>query len=183
MKSGRGFLSIFDSLTDRILCVVGAALFSQGPEFMQQYLQRLGGHLDEARRQLATFQKTADQAGLTLDQFISQTAANADSAVANLGGVMTDSDERVTALQTAHDALLQAALWERPFVFLRHLDTGIARATAGVYQPAVPTTAEGLIYAFAGMLFILALYHLGLKRLFGLVFARSRAPATARAGA
>lgn len=181
MKSGRGFLSIFDSLTDRILCVVGAVLLSQGPEFMQQYLQRLGGHLDEARRQLAVFQKTADQAGLTLDKFISQTAANADPAVAKLGGVMADAAERVTSLQSAHDTLLQAALWERPFVFVRHLDTGIARATAAVYQPAVPTTAEGLVYALAGMLLMLALYHFGLKRLFGLFFARSSAPAKAAA--
>jgi hypothetical protein len=183
MKPGRGFLSLFDSLTDRILCVVGAVLLSQGPEFMQQYLQRLGGHLDEARRQLTIFQQTADQAGLSLDKFISQTAANADPAVAKLGGVMTDAVERVASLQSAHDALLQSALWERPFVFLRHLDTGIARATTVVYQPAVPTTAEGLVYALAGMLLILAFYHLGLKRLFGLVFARSRAPTTARAGA
>lgn len=176
MKTGRGFLSVFDSLTDRILCVVGAVLLSQGPEFMQQYLQRLGGHLDEARRHLAAFQKTADQAGLTLDRFISQTAANADPAVAKLGGVMTDAIERVSSLQIAHDALLHAALWERPFLFLRHLDPAIARATGAVYQPAVPTTAEGLVYALAGMLLILALYHLGVKRLLGL-FVRTPAPA------
>lgn len=176
MKTGRGFLSVFDSLTDRILCVVGAVLLSQGPEFMQQYLQRLGGHLDEARRHLGAFQKTADQAGLSLDRFINQTAANADPAVAKLGGVMTDAIERVNSLQTAHDALLHAALWERPFVFLRHLDPGIARATGSVYQPAVPTTAEGLVYALTGMLLILALYHLGVKRLLGL-FVRAPAPA------
>jgi hypothetical protein len=69
-----------------------------------------------------------------------------------------------------------AALWERPFVFLRHLDAGIARAAGTVYQPAVPTTAEGLVYALTGMLFILALYHLGVKRLLGL-FVRTPAPA------
>lgn len=40
------FRDIFVGVT----AVVGAALFSQLPEFMQQYLQRLGGHLDEARR-------------------------------------------------------------------------------------------------------------------------------------
>jgi len=28
----------------------GAVLLAQAPEFLQQYLQRLGGHLDEARR-------------------------------------------------------------------------------------------------------------------------------------
>lgn len=163
MKSGRGFLRIFDNLIDRILCVLGAVLFSQGPEFMQQYLQRLGGHLDEARRQLAVFQQTAVQAGLSLDQFILQTGANPDPAVARLGDVMSGAVERVSALQSAHDALLHSALWERPFVFLRHLDIAIARATGAVYQPAVPTTAEGLVYALAGMLVILAIYHFGFK--------------------
>jgi hypothetical protein len=31
---------------------VGAGILTQGPEFLQQYLQRLSGHLDEARRLL-----------------------------------------------------------------------------------------------------------------------------------
>lgn len=182
MSPGRRFLSLFDSLTDRILCVIGAVLFSQGPEFMQQYLQRLGGHLDEARRQLAAFQRTADQAGLTLEAFIRKTSGNADVDVARLGGVMNDAVERVASLQSAHDALLHAALWERPFVFLRHLDPTIARATGTVYQPAVPTTVEGLLYALAGMMLMLALYHLGVKRLFAL-FTRPRAPDPSRAPA
>ncbi len=176
MKSGREFLRIFDSLIDRILCVLGAILFSQGPEFMQQYLQRLGGHLDEARRQLAVFQQTAAQAGLSLDQFISQTGANPDTSVARLGGVMSGAVERVSTLQSAHDALLHAALWERPFVFVRHLDVAIARATGAVYQPAVPTTAEGLLYALAGMLVFLALYHFGFKRVFALFGRRTPTP-------
>ncbi len=177
MKSGRGFLNLFDSLTDRILCVLGAVLFSQGPEFMQQYLQRLGGHLDEARRQLAIFQDTATKAGATLDQFIQQTGANPDPGVARLGGVMTDAVERAGLLQAAHDALVQAALWERPFVFLRHLDLEIARATGAIYQPAVPTTLEGLVYALAGMLVLLALYHLVLKRGLAGLFRRRPTPA------
>jgi hypothetical protein len=180
MKSGRGFLSVFDGLADRVLCVLGAVLFSQGPEFMQQYLQRLGGHLDEARRQLALFQKTAREAGLSLEEFIQRTAASAEPSVAKLAGLMTESAERVAALQTAHDALLHASLWARPFVFLRHLDVPIAKATAIVFQPAVPTTAEGLLYAFAGMLVMLALYHWGLRRLLGLL-SRPRDPVQAAA--
>jgi hypothetical protein len=168
MKSGRGFISIFDSLTDRVLCVFGAILFSQGPEFMQQYLQRLGGHLDEARHQLAIYHNTSAQAGLSFDQFVAKTNANADTDVARLGGVMADAADRVISLQSAHDALFHSALWERPFIFVRHLDIGIARATGAAYQPAVPTTAEGLVYALSGMLLILALYHLGLKNTFRL---------------
>jgi hypothetical protein len=33
-----------------IWCCAVAAVFCQAPEFLQQYLQRLGGHLDEVRR-------------------------------------------------------------------------------------------------------------------------------------
>lgn len=180
MKSGRGFLNVFDSIIDRILCVLGAVLFSQGPEFMQQYLQRLGGHLAEAQRQLAIFQSTAAQAGASLEQFIGQTGANSDPGVARLGGVMTDAVERTGSLQSAHDALVQAALWERPFVFLRHLDLEIARDTGAIYKPAVPTTLEGSAYALAGMLVFLAIYHFVLKRGLAALFRRqpTRAAAT-----
>ncbi len=175
MKSGREFLGMFDGVIDRILCVLGAVLFSQGPEFMQQYLQRLGGHLGEARRQLVVFEQTAAQAGLSLDRFIAQTNSNPDPAVAKLAGVMSDAAERAASLQAAHESLLHASLWERPFVFLAHLDVGIARATGAIYRPAVPTTIEGLIYALAGMLVFLALYHFGFKLGLSLFTRRIRA--------
>lgn len=180
MKTGRRFLGVFDSLIDRILCVLGAVLFSQGPEFMQQYLQRLGGHLAEAQRQLASFQAAAAEAGVPLERFISQTGATADPGVARLGGIMSDTVQRVSSLQAAQDTLFHASLWVRPVVFLRHLDLGIGRATWAVYRPAVPTTIEGFIYALTGMLVFLALYHFGLKPLPALFTGRSPPSAKAR---
>ena len=164
MKLGGTLLGAGDGLMDRVLCVLGAVLFCQFPEFMQQYLQRLGGHLDEARRQLHQFQDTAAQSGLTLERFIAQTAANAEPAVAKLSGVMTATVDRVGDLTAAQAALQNATIWSRPFVFVAHLDLPIARATWGIFRPAVPTTLEGLIYALAGMLVLLALYHFGLKK-------------------
>ena len=166
MNLGRKIVGAGDTLIDRALCVVGAVLFSQVPEFMQQYLQRLGGHLDEARRQLAQFRHAAAQSGLTLDRLISQTAANADPAVAKLSGVMTDTVMRAEHLQAAHDAILGASLWTRPFFFIRYLEADIARGTWNIFQPAVPTTAEGLVYALLGMLVLLSLYHFGVRRPF-----------------
>lgn len=163
MNPGRTLLGAADGLLDRVLCVAGAVLFSQAPEFMQQYLQRLGGHLDEARFQLAQFQRAAAQSGLTLERLISQTTANSDPAVARLGGVMTDAVQRADALAQAQDAILHASLWTRPFVFLRHMDSDIARATWTIFRPAVPTTAEGLVYALVGVAVLLGLYHLGVK--------------------
>ena len=159
MKLGRAFIGLSDGFIDRLLCVVGVIVFSQAPEFIQQYLQRLGGHLDEARRQLAQFRDVAAQSGLTLDRLIAQTSSNTDTAVAKLGGVMTHSVERVAELESAQAAIQNASLWSKPFVFARHVDPTIAQATWDIYRPAVPTTVEGLIYALLGMFVFLALYH------------------------
>ncbi|HEY4299675.1 MAG TPA: DUF2937 family protein [Candidatus Didemnitutus sp.] len=181
MMTARTLVGAGDGLLDRALCVLGAVVFSQAPEFMQQYLQRLGGHLDEARRQLRQFQDTAAQSGLTLDRFITQTNTNSDPAVAKLGGVMSDAVTRVDILDAARSAIQNAPLWERPVVFLRHLDLRIAHATWSDFKPAVPTTAEGLVYAVCGMLVLLALYHFGVKYPIRGLRARRKVPAVARA--
>ncbi len=163
MKPAAKLLGFGEGLLDRMLCVVGAVGFSQAPEFMQQYMQRLGGHLDEARRQLMQFEQAAAQSGLTLQRFIAQTSTNADTAVAKLGGVMTRTVTRVDSLESAQTALQNASIWTRPFVFLRHLDSSIAHGTWSIFKPAVPTTAEGLVYALLGMLVLIGLYHFGIK--------------------
>lgn len=146
-------------LLDRLLCVLGAVSFSQGPEFIQQYLQRLGGHVDEARRQVSQYEQVAGQSGLSLDQFIAQTNANQDAAVAKLGTVMSDANTRLQHLEATQNAIAQSSLFERPFVFLRNVDTEIAQSTWAIFKPAVPTTAEGLAYAIIGMLLLLGVYH------------------------
>ena len=180
MNPGKTLLGAGEGLLDRALCVIGTVIFSQIPEFMQQYLQRLGGHLDEARRQLQQFHQTAEQSGLTLDRLIGQTTANADPAVAKLGGVMTEAMTRVDTLASAQAAIHDASLWTRPFVFLRHMDPAIAHATWSIFKPAVPTTLEGLVYALSGMLVLLGLYHLGIKLPVSRAWARRSARKTAR---
>lgn len=147
------------TLVDRILCVLGAVLFSQAPEFMQQYLQRLGGHLAEARRQFAQFEEIAKQAGKNVHELATQYAANADPAVVSMGKLVNDAELRMNTLASAEAALRDASVWTRPFVFLRDLDWEIARGTGGIFKPAVPTTLEGLLYGLIGVIVILALYH------------------------
>lgn len=158
-RPARAALKTGENLIDRAICVGGAILFSQAPEFMQQYLQRLGGHLAEARRQLQQFEEVARQTGQTLDHLITTTRANADQAVAKLGGVMDGAVSRVAELSAAEVALREASPFTRPFVFLRHLDLDIAHDTWAVFLPAVPTTLEGVMYAGVGMVLLLGLYH------------------------
>jgi ABC-type transporter Mla subunit MlaD len=152
-------LNTSEKILDRILCVAGAVLFSQAPEFMQQYLQRLGGHLAEARRHLEQFQNVAKQTGQTLEQLIATSKANADAAIAKLGGVMDAASTRVAELSSAESAIRDASPFTRPFEFLRHVDHEIANATWAVFKPAVPTTLEGVLYASVGLVVLLALYH------------------------
>jgi hypothetical protein len=148
-----------EHLFDRILCVAGAVVFSQAPEFMQQYLQRLEGHLDEARATLARFQAAAAQANLTLDQLVEAANRNADPAMAKLASVAHDTALRVARLSADDAALRGASIATRPFVFLARADWSIARRTLDIYRPAVPTTLEGLLYALLGVLLALTLYH------------------------
>jgi hypothetical protein len=100
--------------------------------------------------------------------------------VARLGGVMTAAIARVDTLESAQSAMQGATLWSRPFVFLRHLDPAIAHSTWVIFRPAVPTTVEGLVYALAGLLVLLAAYHLGVKLTVGRI-ARARARRAANA--
>jgi len=159
MRWLKPLFSAGETLIDRILCVVGAVLFSQGPEFMQQYLQRLGGHLAEARRQYAQFEEIAGRAGRTVRELAAQYIANTDPSVVGMGRLIGETETRINTLSAAEAALRDASVWERPFVFLRQLDWEIARGTSGVYKPAVPTTLEGLLYALAGVIMVLVLYH------------------------
>jgi len=154
------FARFLEKLIDRVLCVAGAVGLSQAPEFFQQYLQRLGGHLDEARRILARFELVAKESGISLAQLIETTRAQSAAPVAKLGNVMAEAQSRVEALFAAERALRDAALWERPWVFMRHLDPEIARGAWAAFKPAVPVTTEGFCYAAAGMLIALGLYQL-----------------------
>jgi hypothetical protein len=152
-----------ERLFDRILCVVGAVLFSQAPEFMQQYLQRLEGHLDEARLAVDRFKDAAAQSGMSLDQLVAGASQNPDPSMGKLGGVIRAAVARVGELDAADTALRHASVWARPFVFVAHLDRGVARATLAIYRPAVPTTAEGFLYAGCGIIVVLTLYHLAIR--------------------
>lgn len=152
-----------EQLLDRILCVLGAVLFSQVPEFMQQYLQRLGGHLDEARLTLSRFREAAAQSGMTLDQLVAGANQNPEQSMRSIGGVIQGAAARVDELAAADAALRHASAWTRPFVFAEHVDWGIARATWAIYRPAVPTTAEGFMYAAVGIILVLSLYHLAVR--------------------
>ncbi len=162
MTAIRGPVKFIDGLVDRLSAVIGAVALSQFPQFYGQYIQRLGGHLDEARLMLDQYKKTAASLSLTLDQYIKEHLESGSEVFVSTGEVINALAERYETLEKAYLALQDANIYNRWVVFLREVDWSIAAGTWENFVPGIPTTAEGLIYAMCGLLLGWALYS-GLK--------------------
>jgi hypothetical protein len=135
-----------DSLGGASVAAVGGGAASQWREFLQQYLQRLGGHVDEARRNLEHLTGLHD------------VAAPAQQTV--LADMIYDSEARTATLAEALQRLREADPVTQPLVFLRHMEPAVAQATLEAFQPALPLDAASLMWAGAGMVLALLLYEL-----------------------
>jgi hypothetical protein len=133
-----GPFSFIRNIFSGAFATVGAAAFSQVPSFMQQYLQRLGGHRDEALRFVENL----------------RARANVDT------NLLTESETRLRELSQAIDSLSLAGNFSRPRAFIANFDPDIARATAEIFQPAVPITPEGFVYAGIGVIVGVTLFSL-----------------------
>jgi uncharacterized protein (DUF1778 family) len=156
-------LSLFDGILDRIFSVIGAAVFSQIPEFMQQYIQRLGGHVDEAQHHVGLIKKAAKLSGHSLSTYIETFITDTDPTIVQQGQLIQRTIERARELAEALQAISNASVFTKPFIFLAKIRYPIAKATLENFQPAVPITVENLIYALIGLFFALGFYQFVVK--------------------
>ena len=127
----------------------GAVGLSQFPEFSQQYLQRLGGTVDELSRVVEQFDQDAADLDLTRDQALSQLAQGGDFGAARADS-MADNIQRLDRLQGDLASLQGAGPFTRASLVTHMSDTDIARKTLDAYKPAVPATFEGGSFAAIG---------------------------------
>jgi len=153
-------LRFLSGLLDRLAALLGATLLAQFPQFYGQYLQRLGGHIDELRRTLSAYEQAAATLGLSLDQYIEEHLAADSQVIASSGEIIADLAARLWQLEEALQALVSATPLTRWFVFIRHADWSIARQCWHSFTPGLPTTPEGLVYAGVGLLLGWFLYSL-----------------------
>ena len=125
-----------------ILAAAGIAA-SQAQVFMVQYVQRLGGHLDEAKSQLSNVQH-----GLRY-QLMSETVRKELEA---------DAQARVNELQNAYHAIADAPFFVKPFALMRHADPVMLNGTWHDFVPAIPATADSIAYIIAAMLLAFMVY-------------------------
>lgn len=145
------------------LALLGAAVFSQEPEFLQQYAQRVGGAASEIERALAEQTGSAQRNGLTLDQSIDRLKASPDQPVADQGRILERQRDRARTLRGHYESIVHGGAVDRLTLFPFRLDFALAADTAAIYAPAVPLTLEGGIAAAIGF---------ALGWLFGLVVLR-----------
>lgn len=135
----------FDNLGSALSGAGGGMGLSQAPAFTHAYLQRLGGHIDEARRTLELIER-GELLG-ELNMVDRETAAIQFSA-------------RVDELEQAFSAISDAAPLLQPLVMLQHADTEIARRAWEAFTPAVPVDVHSLVYTGSGVVVALLLYEL-----------------------
>lgn len=143
-------------LSQGLAAVAGAVLVSQFPAFFDQYLQSLGGRLDQARLHAGRIVAAARESGLEVAAYLARFAESSDPAIRAQGDVTAAALADADRLGAAYGALANAGPGVKPFVLMRHLDGSVAAATAERFAPAAPLTLEGLIYATLGALLALA---------------------------
>lgn len=128
----------------------GALCLSQGPEYAQQYRQRLGGAIDELRLVAGRFEADARAVGETREGALGRLAGNPDELARRQGEGMRATLARLDRLEGQRRAMDEAGPFRRMLVLLRDPDPGIARGALEVFEPAVPVTTEGAASAAAG---------------------------------
>lgn len=114
----------------------GGLGFSQAPAFTHAYLQRLGGHIDEARR---TIEKLA-----------------AGEILPWLGGdereqAVEELTIRLSELERLQHVLLDSPAALRPFTLLRQADWSIARSAADSFVPSIPIDPASIVWTLIGV--------------------------------
>lgn len=121
---------------------------SQFPEYSQQYVQRLGGAVEELTTVVADFDASAKDAGLDRTQALNRLTG--DQFLENRNQDMTRTIDRQERLSESYAMLKEANAFQRLGAIRRF---GDAKVTAGAwadFQPAIPLNIESLVLLLGG---------------------------------
>ena len=134
--------------TRRLAAAIGllfALIGTQGPEFSQQYRQRLGGALDELKRVVAAFNADAAKQSITPVEAIARLEGNPDPLAQARGAAIENDIARRNKLQNAFDEMRDAGPVQRIGAMAVDFDPAIGGETLQNFEPAVPVTSEALL--------------------------------------
>jgi hypothetical protein len=129
------------------VAVVAGLIGSQGPEFAQQYRQRLGGALEELDRIISEFDAEAKRQDLTPTQGLRRLEDNDDPLASERGEDMAEAIDRANRLTEQLAAINSGGPLTRLYAVAKDFDPEIARSTLDNYEPAAPLTLGALAAA------------------------------------
>ncbi len=167
-------------LLDRLLLACAVVAGGLVPGFIAQYRQRLGGRLDQARLDLAPWQRLAEQYYQgDIERLIRYHLESSDPKFHAEGAVIRSLVATVQQLQSAVDAL-QGSLFRQAGWLTLHADPGLARATLHDWVPTFALSAEGIVFALVFAVAVWLLF-VALWRLLALLLRRRiRTPRASR---
>jgi len=155
----------------RIFAIVaglaGGTVFSQAPEFAQQYRQRIGGAIDELRVIVEDFNAQAAEHHLDRQQALNAYAQSSDDFLRDRGVSMRSTITRYETLLSQQLHLGTAAPVAKPFVLLGNADDVVFANTWRDFVPGVPVSFAGLVWGaigFIGGWIVAALLGLGARQ-------------------
>jgi hypothetical protein len=152
-------MSVLRGLLDRVFLVCAVVAGGLVPGFIVQYRQRLGGRLDQARLDLAPWQRLADQFYQgDIGRLIQYHLDSSDPKFHAEGAVIRSLVATVHQLQGAVEALHGNLLQQVAYLVL-HADPGLARATFGDWVPTFALSGAGMLFALVLGVTIWLLFH------------------------
>ncbi|NKM55057.1 DUF2937 family protein [Rhizobium anhuiense] len=140
----------------RIIAIVaglaGGTVFSQAPEFAQQYRQRIGGAIDELRVIVEDFNAQAAEHHLDRQQALNAYAQSSDGFLRDRGVSMRSTITRYDTLLSQQLHLGTAAPVAKPFVLLGNADDVVFANTWRDFVPGVPVSFAGLVWGAIGFI-------------------------------
>ncbi len=139
----------FYAWIDRVLCTLLALLIAQLPVFTDQYLAAL----DHARQRTEpVYQQTvrmAEQLRLTPETYLAKLAEEATASERDSLKLVSNTLARHERYEQAYETLNRRPTWLRPLALLLRMDHNVRKTLD--YQPQLPITLAGLIYALVGL--------------------------------
>ncbi|WHO73918.1 DUF2937 family protein [Rhizobium sp. BT03] len=138
----------------RIIAIVaglaGGTVFSQAPEFAQQYRQRIGGAIDELRVIVEDFNRQAADHHLDRQQALNTYAHSSDDFLRDRGVSMQSTITRYETLLAQQLKLGTADPVAKPLVLMREPDDVVFANTWRDFVPSVPVSFAGLVWGAIG---------------------------------
>ncbi len=145
-----------------VSAMAGLAVFSQAPEFAQQYRQRIGGAVEELKTVVVDFDKDASRSELSRNEALDQLVNSQEKFAQDRGNSMTRTITRFERLDEQRGLLENSHPLTRPLFVLKYPDQQLLNGAWEIFEPAVPLTSSGALYGGLGAFLAVLLARIGI---------------------